>query len=166
MVLRQFRFNLLYAKALVEGVSEEQMTLTSVKGLENHAAFTLGHLITGSAMTVEDMGGTQDLPDGWSELFARRGPGDPRYPEKDRGQYPNKEALLNELERQHQRVEERIVSLSDEEFAKPLKWRFSDYMPTLWDVVVFMCINHEAMHLGQLAGWRRNLGLPSALATL
>ena len=47
-----------------------------------------------------------------------------------------------------------------------IKWRFSKYMPTALDLIVFMCINHEAMHLGQLAAWRRAMKLPSALKSI
>ena len=52
------------------------------------------------------------------------------------------------------------------ELDKKVKWRFSEYMPTMLDLITFMCINHEAMHLSQLAAWRRAMGLPSALASL
>jgi len=39
--------------------------------------------------------------------------------------------------------------------SEPIEWRFSSFMPTLLDLVTFMYINHESMHLGQLAAWRR-----------
>ena len=47
-----------------------------------------------------------------------------------------------------------------------IQWRFTKHMPALLDIVVFMCINHEAMHLGQLSAWRRAMGLPSALGEI
>ena len=39
-------------------------------------------------------------------------------------------------------------------------------MPTLGDAVVFFAVSHEAMHLAQVAAWRRARGLPSALASV
>lgn len=165
-ILRQYDFNLKYAKALVQDLSDDQMTTTPSNGLENHPAFTLGHLISGSAGLAEDLGAKFEMPDKWADLFLRKGPGDPRKPDPDKNKYPSKEMLLKELEDQHAKVRLRLVNIDIIELNKPVKWRFNTYMPTLLDLVVFMCINHEAMHLGQLAAWRRAMGLSSALATL
>ena len=162
-IINQYDFNLVFAKKLVEDLSEEQMTQSPAKGLENHPAFTLGHLITGTAMTVEDLGGKMDIPQGWEELFLRKGPGDPRLPIKDPSLYPRKNELIKELEKQHERLKSHFLSIEDSKLNEKISWRFSSYMPTLWDLVIFMCINHEAMHLGQLSAWRRAMDLPSAL---
>ena len=54
--------------------------------------------------------------------------------------------------------EELKMQLNDIEknaLSEPIEWRFSSFMPTLLDLVTFMYINHESMHLGQLAAWRR-----------
>jgi uncharacterized damage-inducible protein DinB len=74
--------------------------------------------------------------------------------------------LLRELESQHNKVKMLLNNLDERKLSEIIKWRFSNYMPTLLDIIVFMCINHEAMHLGQLAAWRRAMGLTSALGTL
>lgn len=166
LVINQYDFNLRYAEALVDDLAEEQMTLTPSNGLENHPAFTLGHLVTGSALMVEDLGGEFDIPLGWSDLFLRKGPGDPRLPCAGTEKYPSKEELLRELGKQHQNVKRQLRLLKQEDLKKEFGWRFSTYMPTMADLVFFMCINHEAMHLGQLAAWRRSMGLPSALSGL
>lgn len=165
-IIHQYDFNLRFAKILVEDLSEEQMTLCPYPGLENHPAFTLGHLITGSALTNEDLGGKYEIPDGWSELFLRRGPGDPRLPDLEKSIYPLKEELITELENQHERLKDKIRLIDPFKLNEPISWRFSYYMPTLKDLLIFMCINHEAMHLGQLSAWRRAMKLPSALAML
>ena len=165
-IINQYDFNLEYARSLVAGVTEEQMTYVPAKGLVNHPAFTLGHLVSGSALMVEDLGGKFDMPGGWADLFLRRGPGDPRLPDTDTKKYPSKEVLLSELSRQHDSVKALLVGVKEEVLLQKIKWRFNSFMPTLLDVVVFMCINHEAMHLGQLAAWRRAMDLPSALAEL
>jgi hypothetical protein len=164
-IIKQYDFNLAFAHKLVEDVSEEQMTIIPAKGLENHPAFTLGHLVSGSAMTVEDLGGDFIMPNGWKELFLRNGPGDPRAPSES-NIYPTKTELLAELTAQHNEVKKYLLKATEEQLNKKLKWRFGSYMPTVLDVVLFMCVNHEAMHLSQLSAWRRAMGLPSALGNL
>lgn len=165
-IINQYDFNLAYAKALVHDLSDIQMTIVPSNGLENHPAFTLGHLISGSALLAEDLEAKFEMPDKWKDLFLRKGPGDTRKPDLDIKKYPAKQLLLKELEVQHIKVKDLLNSKDKNELNKPFEWRFGNYMPTLIDTIVFMCINHEAMHLGQLAAWRRAIGLPSALATL
>lgn len=164
-IIKQFDFNLAFANKLVEDVSEEQMTVIPSQGLENHPAFTLGHLASGSAMTVEDLGGDFILPDGWKDFFLRKGPGDPRQPLLEE-KYPLKNELLVELEKQHNKVKSHLLAATPEQLAASVQWRFGRFMPTLLDAVLFMCVSHEAMHLSQLSAWRRAMGLPTALGNL
>ena len=166
ILINAYRFNLKYAFELVEGVDEQLMTKSPGKGLENHAAFTLGHLISAAALTSKYLGGPYEFDPEWESLFKRKGPGDPRMPETNVKVYPSKDQLLTELTRQHNLVEDLIVKLEESRLKEPAKWRFSEHMPLLEDLLHFMCITHESMHLGQLAGWRRAMGLPSALAKL
>ena len=165
-IINQYDFNLQYAKALVRDIPDEQMAIMPAKGFENHPAFTLGHLVSGSAGIAEDLGEKFDMPDGWSDLFLRKGPGDPRTPDTDKSKYPPRKLLLEELERQHEKVKKNLASVTEDDLNKSFKWRFSNHMPTLGDMLIFMCVNHEAMHLGQLAAWRRAMGFSSALALL
>lgn len=166
VLLNLYQFNLAYASQLVVDVPDELMATVPHLGLENHPAFTLGHLSVAAAMTVRTLGGDYGLPESYDGLFGRKGPGDPRQPTTERAVYPSKTALLNELKRQHGKLEEQIRILSPEEWSKPVKWRYNSYMPTIEDLVYFMCITHENMHLGQLAAWRRAMNLPSALKVL
>ena len=165
-IIKQYDFNLEYAKTLVKDLSEDQMTTIPSKGLDNHPAWTIGHLVSGSADLARDLGAEFEMPDRWDELFIRQGPGDPRKPDTEKKKYPLKQLLITELENQHNRVKLLLHNMKENKFNEPLTWRFSNFMPTLGDVVVFMCINHESMHLGQLAAWRRSMGLNSALAAV
>ena len=165
-IINQYDFNLAYAKALVEDVSKTQMTSIPSPGLVNHPAFTLGHLVAGSEDLLRDLGGIFEMPENWAELFVRKGPGDPRLPDPDQSKYPPKQALINTLDQLHNIVKIRIESMGENDLEKPVQWRFSQYMPTTYDLILFMCVNHESMHLGQLAAWRRAMGLKSALAVL
>jgi hypothetical protein len=165
-ILKQYDFNLEYAKSLVQDLTDEQMTTVPALGLDNHPAFTLGHLVSGSADLARDLGAEFEIPDKWADLFVRMGPGDPRKPDLDKDKYPPKHILINELESQHNKVKKLLKDIDKNKLNEPLKWRFSNFMPTLGDVVTFMCINHESMHLGQIAAWRRAMGLKSALASI
>jgi hypothetical protein len=165
-LINLYNFNLLYAKELVRDVEDNSMAVSPGNGLENHPAFTLGHLISAAAMTSEELGGPYEFNTEWEELFRRNGPGDPRKPATGSDLYPHKDELLSELTRQHEIVAKLIRGLDDERFTEPAEWRFDKYFPTFGDLIYFMCITHEAMHLSQLASWRRAMGLPSALAKL
>lgn len=165
-IFKQYDFNLDYAKALVQDLTDEQMTIIPSEGLVNHPAFTIGHLVSGSADLACDLGAKFEIPENWAYLFLRKGPGDPKYPDLDKSKYPSKHVLLTELEAQHNKVKQLLIDIKKNTLNKTIKWRFSSFMPTTLDLVTFMCINHEAMHLGQLAAWRRAMGLKSALAIL
>jgi hypothetical protein len=165
-IISQYDFNFQWAHKLVEDLDDDQMTFTPHKGFENHPAFTLGHLVTGSALMAEDLGGIREIPRGWDKLFLRKGPGDPRLPTLERQTFPKKNLLLEELERQHEIVKRLLLTSDENKLNEKTQWRFDRYFPTLLDLTVFMCINHESMHLGQLSAWRRAMNLPSALVKL
>ena len=165
-IIKQYDFNLDYAKALVIDLSDDQMTTIPANGLDNHPAWTIGHLISGSADLACDLGAEFEMPDNWAELFVRKGPGDPRKPILDKSKYPSKHQLIVELENQHNKVKQLLQKIDTNGLTESVTWHFSNYMPTLSDLVTFMCINHESMHLGQLAAWRRAMGLESALANV
>ena len=142
------------------------MTVSPNVGLENHPAFTLGHLVSGAVMTAKYLGGSYDFNPDWESLFKRNGPGDPTLPDPDPSKYPTKGQLLEALVMQHNKVETLIQGLDTPQFQQPINWRFKAYFPTLGDLLTFLCLTHESMHLGQLAAWRRAMKLPSALAKL
>lgn len=165
-LIRSYHFNLQYANELVSDVEDKLMTHSPGNGFENHPSFTLGHLISAAALTSKYLGGPYEFDPEWEKLFRRKGPGDPRMPDSNNDLYPGKVELLNELTKQHKLVEGLISSLEESRFSEPTKWRFDKFMPTLGDLLWFMCVSHETMHLGQLAAWRRAMNLPSALGRL
>lgn len=166
LLQKQYQFNLKFAERLVIDIPQDLMSKSAGNGLENHPSFTLGHLVTASAMTTEDLGGTYEVPDGWKDLFQRNGPGDPRKPELNELLYPDKKLLLLELKFQHEKVVAALNNASDDFLLNDCKWRFDQFFPTVLDLVTFMCVSHESMHLSQLSAWRRAMGFSSALAAL
>ncbi len=162
-LINQLDFNYVYAKHLVKDVPEDKMAFKPGPGLDNHPAWTLGHLAVSVGNLVKNLSGDFDLPEQWKNLFARTGPGDPTLPEPDAAAYPNKEDLLKELNRQHEKLITILLKIDSVRLEKEFEWRFAAYFPTFHDRIMFVCANHYAMHLGQLAAWRRAMGLPSAL---
>lgn len=166
LVQRSLLFHLEFARRLVGDLEPAQMTLVPGAGHENHPAFTLGHLVTGLDMTSQDLGLPSELPPGWAELFSRRGPSDRRLPQMD-ASYPKRDELLDELARQTHRVVDALDGADPVWLAAESEpWKLSAFLPTNMDCVLFMTCAHSSMHLGQLAAWRRAVGLPAAMAQM
>ncbi len=160
-----------YARELVADLDEAQMDASGGVGLENTPRFTLGHLCTGCAMTRRvfeapgaDRASGLDVPEVYVELFQRKGPADRRTPEASVGA-PSRDELVDELIRQHGLLEESVRGAPDALLAEHCPWKLGHLLPTNADLVMFAC-SHEALHLGQLAAWRRAMGLPAAMARL
>jgi len=166
LILKQYQFNLKFAEKLVDDIPQELMSRHIGDGLENHPSFTIGHLATASAMMVEDLGRSYEVPEGWKKIFERSGPGDPRKPETDSSAYPSKDLLIHELKNQHEKVAAALMFANKDFLMSNCKWRFDKFFPTVLDLTAFMCISHESMHLSQLSAWRRAMGFSSALAGL
>ncbi len=163
---RQYAWNLAYADALTRDVPPELWAVSGGPGLENHPAWTIGHLITGSALVLEGLGGAPGVPDAWTELFLRRGPGDPRRPDPDAAAYPDRATLMAALADLHARVDRRLAELEPAALQAAEEWRFDGWLPTQGDCLLFMLVSHEGVHLGQLGCWRRRFELPSAMASM
>ncbi len=165
-LIKQLKFNYSYLVDLVNDVEEDLMTHLPAKGLENHPAFTIGHLVTAYGLTTKHLGGPYTVKKEWDDLFRRKGPGDPRYPSLNQQLYPSKLELLQELQIQHEKLLLFLESVSQEQLNREVKWRYDEYFPTSLDLIYFMCLTHYAMHISQLAAWRRAVNLPSSLARL
>ncbi len=55
-VLHEYAFNLEYSRRLVTDVPDELMARSAGAGHENHPAFTIGHLVIGSAIAAKILG--------------------------------------------------------------------------------------------------------------
>ena len=152
-----YEFNLGFAELLVGDVSAEQMT-AQPGGVINHPAWSLGHLVIASDNLAQLLGLQSNLPDGWSDTFKTGG-----EPSGDVAAYPRKEEILGTLDEQHARNTEGVRAMDVSRFAEPHPdEERRKYFPTLGDHIVFMMTSHEMAHLGQIAAWRRAMGLGSA----
>ncbi len=165
-IINQLNFNRMYAKQLIADVPQEKMHVKPSLGLDNHPAFTIGHLVTAYANLMNNLTGEFILAPGFKEVFLRNGPGDPTLPNEDVSVYPSKEELIRELDSQHDRLVNYLENISQEKLNEKFDWRLAAHFPTYGNRIMFLCVNHYAMHLGQLAAWRRAMGFDSALAKL
>ena len=121
LIIQALDFNLSYAKELLRDIPDERLAERPARGLENHAAFTLGHLCMASARMVKALGGEMKVPKGYVETFDRNGPGDPRLPSIDRSVFPSKKDLLDQLEHQHEEVKRLLLRTDHEKLQKKNK---------------------------------------------
>ena len=153
-----YQFNLGFAEMLVKDLSAEQM-VAQPGGVINHPAWSLGHLAVYSGDLGELLGLESNVPDGWSETFKTGG-----EPSGDPADYPSKEEILEELKQQHARNTEAVKNFDASRFSDPHPDEGRrKYFPTRGDQIVFMMTSHEMDHLGQIAAWRRAMGLGAAI---
>ncbi|MCH7856948.1 MAG: DinB family protein [Gemmatimonadetes bacterium] len=153
-----YGFNLGFADLLVKDLSPEQMA-AQPGGVINHPAWSLGHLVVSADRLGQLMGLESNLPDGWSETFKTGG-----EPSSDASDYPSKDEILGALKEQHARNTEALKNTDASRFAEPHPDEGSrKYFPTVGDMIVFLMTSHEMDHLGQIAAWRRAMGLGPAM---
>lgn len=153
-VVFTYGFNLVTAKRLVQDLTPEQMC-QQPHGVVNHPAWSLGHLAGGSVGILKALGHEAELPAAWGDVFKTGG-----IPSADASAYPSKEELLATFESLHERVATAVAEADPATLAQAHpNEAFRKYFPTVGDMVVFLMTAHEMDHLGQLAAWRRALGL-------
>ena len=156
-IIRQYGFNLHFAKILVADVSPEQLS-QQPGGVVNHPAWSLGHLVLSSNLLAQFVGLDSDLPERYEDLFKAGS-----VPHDNAADYPLKDELIAALEAQHARVVEAVKALEPATFAEPHPEEGPrQYFPTRGDMITFLMTAHEMDHLGQVVAWRRAAGLGSA----
>ena len=99
------------------------------------------------------------FPDGWAEAFKAGTP-----PNPDVAANPSKEELLRELTAVHERISAALPTLDAGQLeAEHPHEGARQYFPTVGDHLMYSMTAHEMDHLGQLAAWRRALGLEPAI---
>src|SRR4051794_11615278 len=90
-VLNSFALNLDFLRKMVADVADERMTCQP-KGVVNHPAWTIGHLVFSCQQIGEEIGVKAWLEGRWREQF-----GTGSKPSSDASKYPGKSALLKAL---------------------------------------------------------------------
>ena len=156
-LLYAYEMNLKRAVQIVDDIAEEQMAVQP-SGLVNHPAWTLGHLASTSNSLAGMHGLPSTFPEAWRDSFQMGG-----IPSGDRADYPSKAELVAQLRAQHDRVAQAVAAAGAEQLGRPTSNpRLRERFPTVGDFTAALLTNHEANHIGQLATWRRAMGLGPA----
>ena len=156
-LLFAYEMNLKRAVQIVDDLGDEQMA-AQPSGLVNHPAWTLGHLGATSNSLAGMLGLPSTFPEAWRDSFRMGG-----IPSGNVADYPAKAELVAQLRAQHERVAQAVATAGAEQLGQPTpNPRLRERFPTVGDFMVTLMTDHEANHLGQLAAWRRAMGLEPA----
>jgi hypothetical protein len=127
----------------------------------NHPAWILTHLAICTDIAARLLGQPTRCPKEWHQ---RCGPGSTLTAE--RNFYASKRELLAALEAGHACVSEAAGRATEDVMLRPhgVELAFvKNTFPTVGDLVAHLMTTHTGFHLGQLAIWRRMVGLPNVL---
>jgi hypothetical protein len=159
-ILDVFGFQRRYLSALIDDIPDDRMT-AQPGGVVNHPAWHLGHLAYVSDRFATMLGQPPTL-EAWKERFS---PG--TTPGPDRAAYPAKAELLRALDGRRDALAAAFARATPEDLAKPNPVAaIAPFHPTVGHMILFGMTCHEATHLGQLATWRKAMGMTEALAKL
>jgi hypothetical protein len=156
-VLHVYGMNLGFAKRLVGDLSDDQMC-AQPHGVVNHPAWSLGHLAVAADHLGTLLGLSSEMPSGWEQTFKTGG-----TPSPDKSAFPAKDEILRVLTAQHARVAQALSAADPAALAQPHpNEKRRGHFPTVGDFAIFLVTAHEMDHLGQIAAWRRAMGLAAA----
>lgn len=149
--------NLTFTRMLVEDIRPDEMP-RQPNGVINHPAWTLGHLSFTADSLGQMLGLESVLPTGWDDKFKAG------FPTNEPSAYPAKQELLDALAEQHERNTKAFMEANASLFSAPHPdEQTRAVFPTKGDLIIFLMTTHEGNHLGQIAVWRRAMGLGSFL---
>ncbi len=128
-------------------------------GQVNHPAWTLGHLLLVENGVVHTLSGKAavELPANWQELY-----GMGSKPTSNRAAYQPLEFYVSNFKKTRAAMVDVIKSYKPEDLEKPFPdEKLRSFLPTIGRAVLFAGLVHEGYHAGQIASWRKAMGLPS-----
>ena len=154
-ILHSFSYSLGYLREQVADVGDDQMTVQPA-GVPNHPSWTIGHLVF-IAQAIGGVAGLKAwLDDGWMKLF---GPGS--APISDVAVYPSKDEMLAALNEAEERLRKAVGQLDDNALDNPFPDpAYADVFPSARHAFTQVLVAHTGFHVGQIAVWRRAMGLP------
>ena len=157
-ILHVYTLNLGITRRLVSDLTDDQMC-AQPHGVVNHPAWSLGHLAVAANAAGRLLGVSSDLPAGWEDTFKTGG-----IPSPDKSLFPGKDELLRVIAAQHARIAQGLSDVDPAVLAQPHPHeKRRAHFPTVGDFVIFLMTAHEMDHLGQIAAWRRAMGLGAAV---
>ena len=153
--LHSFSYALGYLREQVEDLSREEM-VRQPAGVPNHPAWTVGHLVF-IAQAIGAVAGLEPwLDEAWAKTF---GPGS--APVDDAAAYPGKREMLAALADAEAKLLYAVRGLGDAALDQPFPDpAYLEVFPTVRHAFTQVLVGHTSFHVGQIAVWRRAMGLP------
>jgi hypothetical protein len=154
-ILHSFNYCLDYVRDLVADLDASNMSARKA-GIANHSSWIVGHLTHSCQELGRVIGLDPWLPADWA---ARYGTGS--VPRSDADAYEPKHAALEMLRDSQTRLSEAVARLSEEDLDRPFPTEsYREIFPTVRHALTQVMLSHTAYHVGQLATWRKAMGLP------
>jgi len=156
-VLHTFGYCLDFLCEQVADVAANEM-VAQPAGVLNHPAWVIGHLTMSCQLLGMAIGMQPWLPESgdWARRF-----GTGSVPVAEVSAYESKEAALAALRDAGTRIVRAVGQLTDAELNRPFpEESYRDIFPTIRHALTQVLAGHTAYHIGQLAVWRRAMGLP------
>jgi hypothetical protein len=155
--LRLYEFLGGYGTLLTADLTDDQLTVQPSPGV-NPPLWILGHLCVVADGGLKLLGVPRQRPLTWHRDFGRGS-----EPGKHEITTPGKADLLAAYQEGHAALA-RAAAAATPEFAEaPNQTGILPQLGTLGDLLAHVLTTHEAMHLGQLSAWRRQMGLAGVL---
>lgn len=151
-----YDYLLTYGRIQAHDIPDDQFTVQPAPGI-NHPAWQFGHLSVATDLALNLLGKPSLCPKEWGPLF---NPG--TKPVADASIYPSKKALVTAWKTGHEAVTAALPSASPADLEQPHGLPFEliqKAFPRKRDLLAHLLSTHEAGHLGQLALWRRLMGM-------
>ena len=153
--LHSFYYALGYLRNQVEDLTLNEM-VRQPAGVPNHPAWTIGHLVFISQAIGEVAGLKPWLDEGWVNAF-----GPSSKPTEEANTYPSKEHLFSALADAESRLTGAVRDLDDAALDAPFPDpAYHEVFPTVRHAFTQVLVGHTSFHVGQIAVWRRAMGLP------
>lgn len=153
-IINCLEHSLNFIQQQVADLSDGEMVLQPT-GAPNNAVWTLGHLTYCLQEIVTELGADPWLAADWERQFAYGSLADAIRPE-----FSNKNVLLTALVDAGEHLRTVLLTLDNSTLTRPLAdAETRKMMPTMGHMLLQVIVAHTAYHAGQLAAWRRAIGL-------
>lgn len=154
-VLHSFVYGLDFLREQVRDVDAPGM-VAQPNGIMNHPAWVIGHLTYVCQLLGSTIGVPSWLPDDWTRRY-----GTGSVPVGDPSSYETKEKVLAMLADAQSRLIRRVEQLSDSQLDAPFPDpSYAPVFPSIRHALTQVLIGHTSYHIGQVAMWRKAMGLP------
>lgn len=144
---------------LLDGIADPQLAAQPIAGM-NHPAWILGHILAVEHRIGGGLLGANwkiVLDPGWWDVY-----GFGSIPQSDRSRYKSKDFYMTCLDETANMIAAFCEEASDADLDKAVPHaEMAKFFPTL-SIALGAAATHRAYHSGQLAIWRKAMGLPHA----